>query len=352
MLNFEKIMNMSRVFFTQNFSIIASRAKSFHFSGFTGTIVEFKLRNLIYILLAGLFISLASCTGGGSAPKETPTSGNIKILVDESFKPLIETEVSTFMGLYMNASIKPVFKPEVDVVNDFMADSSQVMITTWKLTEDQIKYLRDTLIYPRTATFAWDAIALVINKDNPDSLITFDEVKDIFKGRITDWNQIDKKSKLGQVRVVFDNPRSGNIRYFKDRFDIKGQLPENFYAKKSNPEVIDFVENNKDAIGIVSANWISDKDDSLSRAFTNRIKVVAVSQQYSDEDAFYRPKQGNIYDKSYPFVREIYIISRETFWGLGSGFMNFACAETGQRIVLKSGLVPATMPIRLVQIKH
>ena len=79
---------------------------------------------------------------------------------------------------------------------------------------------------------------------------------------------------------------------------------------------------------------------------------MAISQQYINDGSYYRPQQGFIYDKSYPFVREVYIISRETFAGLGSGFKNWICGEQGQRIVLKSGLVPATMPIRLVQIRH
>ena len=87
-------------------------------------------------------------------------------------------------------------------------------------------------------------------------------------------------------------------------------------------------------------------------SFIKKINILAVSQQYINDGSYYRPYQGSIYDKSYPFVREIYLISRETFAGLGSGFINWACAEQGQRIVLKSGLVPATMPIRLVQIKH
>ncbi len=343
---------MSRVSVKQNFIIIARRGM---LSTRTDVATVFQgniLRYIPYILMV-LVLLLPSCLGGGpGAITETPTSGNIRILADESFKPLIETEVSTFQGLYMNAKIKPVFKPEVDIVNDFMNDSAKVMITTWKLTEDQVRYLRDTLIVARTATFAWDALALVINKQNPDSLIKFDQIKDIFTGKITDWKEIDKNSRLGKIRVIFDNPKSANIRYFKERFDIKDQLPSNFFAKNSNTDVIDFVADNKDAIGIVSANWISDKDDPVGRSFIKKIIVVAVSQPYMDDDSYYRPAQGNIYDKSYPFVREIFIISRETFSGLGSGLMNWACAEQGQRIVLKSGLVPATMPIRLVQIKH
>jgi phosphate transport system substrate-binding protein len=344
---------MSRVSVIQNFIIIAGHSYLSRSGNNAKNILKDSLKGTPYILLAAFVIFLSSCAGGGNgAVKETPTAGNIRILADESFQPLIETEVSTFSGLYREAKITPVFKPEVDIVNDFMNDSSQVMITTWKLTEDQVKYLRDTLIVARTATFAWDAIALVINKENPDSLIKFEDIKNIFTGKVTEWNQINDKSHLGGIRVVFDNPKSGNIRYFKERFDLKGQLPSNFFAKNSNRDVIDFVADNKDAIGIVSVNWISDKDDPIGTSFINKIKVVAVSQPYLNDDYYYRPKQGNIYDKSYPFIREIYIISRETFWGLGSGLMNWACAEQGQRIVLKSGLVPATMPIRLVQIKH
>jgi phosphate transport system substrate-binding protein len=308
------------------------------------------LKPIPYIVLA---FALTSCLGGGSGTiNETPTSGNIRILADESFQPLIEAEVNTFTSLYRNAKIKPLYKSEVDMVNDFMKDSARVMVTSRKLTDDQIKYLRDTLVVARTSTFAYDAIALVINKENNDTLLKYDNVKSIFTGKTTKWKEINKNSRLDQIRVIFDNAKSGNIRFFREKFDIKGQLPSNFFAVNSNVEVIGFVENNKDAIGIVSVNWLSDKDDSASRSFVKRIRVVAVSQPYLEEDAYYRPKQGNIYDKSYPFIREIYLISRETFAGLGPGFINWACAEQGQRIVLKSGLLPATMPIRLVQIKQ
>lgn len=105
-------------------------------------------------------------------------------------------------------------------------------------------------------------------------------------------------------------------------------------------------------MGIISVNWISDKDDSLSMSFVKKVNVLAISQQFVNDGSYYRPYQGSIYDKSYPFTRDIYFISRETYKGLSSGFLQWATAEQGQRIVLKSGLVPATMPIRLVQIKQ
>jgi phosphate transport system substrate-binding protein len=352
LLNLYQLTNMNRVSVIQNFIIIACRNRNFTQSNIVDKHISYNfLPNMRYPLI-GLLLMLVSCTGGNKKVlDETPTRGNIRISVDESFQPLIDTEVFTFTHLYDNARIKPEYKPEFDVINDFMNDSVKVIVTSQKLSDYQVQYLRDTQIIARTSTFAYDALALVTNKTNKDTLISYNTIKDIFLGKIVKWNDINPKSKLGDIRVIFDNTGSGNIRYFKELFEIKDSLSNNFFAVNNNAEVINFVSRNPDALGIVSVNWISDKDDSLSMSFIKKINVVAVSQQYVNDGYYYRPQPGSIYDKSYPFVREIYLISRETFAGLGSGFINWACAEQGQRIVLKSGLVPATMPIRLVQIK-
>jgi phosphate transport system substrate-binding protein len=344
---------MNKVPLIQNFIIIACRRENFTTNNILNKQIIHKHMNAIRFLMISLLLTMLSCSGGKNAAlNETPTRGNIKISVDESFQPLIDSEVFTFTHLYTSAHITPMYKPEYDVINDFMNDSVKVIVTSKKLSDYQIQYLRDTLVIARTTTYAWDALALVSNKQNKDTLIKYNTVKDIFLGKVKKWNQINPNSKLGDIRVIFDNTKSGNIRYFKDLFEVKDTLGKNFFAVNNNAEVIDFVARNPDAMGVVSVNWISDKDDSLSVSFIKRVNIVAISQQFINDGSYYRPDQGFIYDKSYPFVREVYLISRETFAGLGSGFINWACAEQGQRIVLKSGLVPATMPIRLVQIKH
>ena len=313
--------------------------------------VKRRLQNTVVFLTA--IILITSCFNRGTKPlNETPTRGNIKITVDESFQPLLETQIFTFTHLYNSAFITPEYKPEYNVIEDFMNDSVKVIVTSKKLTDNQIKYLREELVIARTLTFAYDALALVTHKENYDTLLTYNNIRDIFLGKITNWNQINPKSNLGEIRVVFDNTRSGNIRYFKELFEITDVLPSNFYAMNTNPEVIDFVSRNKSVIGIVSVNWISDIHDSLSLSFMKKVNVLAISNQFLDDRTYYRPYQGSIYDGSYPFIREVYLISRETFAGLGTGFIQWATAEQGQRIVLKSGLVPATMPIRLVEIKR
>lgn len=344
---------MNRVSVIQNFIIIASQNNSFPTCKIVNKKNSHRLISKMRYPVIGLLLILASCSGGTNKPlDETPTRGDIKIAVDESFQPIIDTEVFTFTHLYNNAKIKAEYKPEYDIINDLMNDSVKVIVSSKKLTDEQIQYLRDTLVIARTTAFAYDALAIISNKSNNDTLIKYNVIKDIFLGKVKNWKDINPKAKLGDIRIIFDNTKSGNIRYFKELFEVKDTLPSNFFAVNNNPEVVDFVSRNPDALGIISVNWISDKDDSISMSFIKKINVVAISQQYVNDGSYYRPYQGSIYDKSYPFTREIYFISRETFKGLGTGFIQFATAEQGQRIVLKSGLVPATMPIRLVQIKQ
>ena len=311
------------------------------------------LKSVPGMLLILLFIAGAGCRNRGTAQlRETPTSGNIRIAADESFKPIIEAEIDTFTALYNYAQITPVYQPENELVAFFLSDSVKVIASSWTPTEEQRKVLLDLQTVVRSTVVAYDAIALVLNRSNADSLLTYGNVKDIFTGTVTDWKQINPSSRLGQINIVFDNVRSGNIRYFRELFELPEELGSNFYAVKSNPEVIEYVSQSPGSIGIVSVNWISDEDDPLSFNMLNRIKVAAVSQPYLDRASYFLPLQGHIYDKSYPFVREVYMHSRESFSGLGSGFVSFVAGEKGQRIILKSGLVPATMPIRIIQTKN
>jgi phosphate transport system substrate-binding protein len=305
----------------------------------------------IYLLIPVFFV-LVSCNTSTNMNKETPTRGRIKISVDESFKLLLDTEIYTFQAIYKNAYITPQYKPAIDVINDLLNDSVQTVISTIKATKEEEDYLRQNQYVIHTTLIAYDALAIIINRNNPDSSLLSTDVKNILTGKATKWNQVSNNNNSGDIKVVFDNLKSGNFLYFKEKFGMDSILPKNIYAAQTNEEVISYVENNTGAIGILSVNWISDKHDSVSQHFLSQIRVAAISPEYDPENGtFTKPYQAYIADKTYPYIREVYMLCRETFYGLGSGFTNFVAGEKGQRIILKSKLVPATMPLRIVEIK-
>ncbi|MBA4408406.1 MAG: phosphate ABC transporter substrate-binding protein [Odoribacter sp.] len=311
------------------------------------------LKLIISISLFGVIALFFSCK---MTPKkftdETPTRGNIKIAVDESYQLLADTELFTFHSLYKDAKVAPVYLSGDSILKLFLDDSVRVIITSSKLTDNEVAYLRGKSIIPRTTKIAYDALAFIVNKSNADSLIRYNTLKDIFTGKTSKWEQINPQSKLNDIKVVFDNQGSNNVKTIMNKFGITGSLPNYCFSATKNSEVINFVESHPEAIGIISVNWISDPRDSISHSFLSKINVVSVTSEYdSDGSEFYSPHPAYIANQSYPFIREVYTINRESFAGLGTGFTSFVAGDAGQRIILKMGMLPATMPIRLVEVK-
>jgi len=306
-----------------------------------------------FIIVAAFLTTLLSCGGGNGKQLDTPTSGHIRIGIDDSYLLMMEAQLDMFRYFYKNATIDTLVGAETTIINLFLKDTIEVMIVGRELTPQQLQYLRDNSYNARTTHIAVDAVAFVLNKNNTHANFYYDQIRDIFLGKITSWNQIDPKLGMGNLQILFDKNGSSNVSYFKDKFKLT-DFPKTFSAVQSNKEVINYVDKNKNAIGIVSVNWISDPADSVSHNFLTRVQVAGVSPIEGDNSGndFYQPFPYYINDHSYPFTRDVYIIDRQSYSGLGTGLSAFIAGEKGQTIILRSGMVPAALPVRVVKIQQ
>lgn len=302
-------------------------------------------------LLSGftLILILSACSEKDKKgnPLDTPTAGSIKIAVDESLKPLLDAEVKAFTGIYQNTNLDVIYSSESKAIDLLIKDSTRLAIITRTLTNQEKQLLANQAISAKELVVAHEGIALILNTQNPDTLLTQDQLKKILNGEISSWTQINKKSKHTKLEVVFDKPASGTLRYLQDSLAIPN-LAAHCFGVQTNPAVVEYVTSHPDAIGVIGVSWISDVDDSVTNDFLKNIRVVSLQH----DSAFYKPYQAFIAQKHYPLIRKVYIISREARTGLGSGFTAFVAGDKGQRVVLKAGLVPATMPIRIIEVSN
>lgn len=308
---------------------------------------RFNKYSLIVLLAVAVFYACGG-PGGKPEPTDTPTSGEVNIVVDESFTRLFDTQVYTFQSIYPNARVNATYFAEKEALDRMINDSCKVVVMCRDLTSAERKQFEAKNIFPKSTKIAEDAIAIIINPENPDSLLTVDKIKSILLGNDSLWNQLNPKSDLGKINAVFDNSGSANARYMQDSLLGGKAFGKNVFAVKSNPEVIDYVSKNKNAIGFLSVNWISDLDDPRVQAFLKTIKVLQVAKDDASEG--YKPYQAYIKTKDYPFTRDIYMINRQTRAGLGMGFVSFVAGDKGQLMILKAGLIPAIAPVRMVQV--
>ena len=308
-----------------------------------------KLKNYLNFSLYGILIfCLSGCSNDPNEPTDTPTSGEVNIVVDESFQQLFDTQIYTFHSFYENAKINVLYLPEKDALERLINDSCKVVVMCRDLTGNERKRFEQSNIFPISTKVAEDAIAIIVNNENKDTVLTVDKIKSMLLGNDSTWTQINKNSQLGNINIVFDNNGSANTSYMRDTLLQGKTFAKNAFAVKSNPEVIEYVSQHKNAVGILSVNWISDSDDTLTTNFLKKVKVVAIAKDSASSPV--KPYQAYIKTKDYPFTRSVYMINRQTRAGLGMGFVSFVAGEKGQIMILKSGLVPAVAPVRLVEI--
>jgi phosphate transport system substrate-binding protein len=285
---------------------------------------------------------------------DTPVMGDIYIVADESFSPLVGAELETFMKLYKYANVRADFLPEHEVFKQFMAhDSVRLAVVCRDLTKEEKAWFDSQKIIPRTTAVAKDAVALVVNKQNPDTQFVYRELSDLFSGKTRTWKGLTKGALSDSVRIVFDKNGSGNARFLKEKFLGSSPLPSNCYSVDSNTAVIDYVSNTRGAIGVVSVNWISDRQDPEVERFLDKVSIVEISAaEDSVGTEFFGPYQAYIALKKYPLIRTVQVISREGRNGLGTGFASFFAGDSGQRLVRLSGMLPANMPVRIIRVNE
>jgi phosphate transport system substrate-binding protein len=301
------------------------------------------------LILSTAILLWISCEQQDKSGKvlDTITTGTISIAVEEGYKPVIASCINVFDSIYRTAKINPIYVSEGEAVNALIQDSVQVIIIGRQLTVKELEYFQSRGFTPPTTPIAFDALAFVLHPDNRDTVLTVQQVRDILTGKASNWKQINPKSGSGAIQLVFDNPASGTLRYVRDSVIAGEELSKQASALKTNEDVIDYVGKNKNAIGIISANWISDTDDGGVQKFMRQIRIADIAKETGKEG--YGPYQAYLATGDYPFKRTIYIINAQARRnGLGAGFASYL-AKDGQRIMLKDGLLPANAVTRLIK---
>jgi phosphate transport system substrate-binding protein len=271
---------------------------------------------------------------------------------DESFFPILDEELEVFMATAALDSIRPQYTDQEEAITRLMKNETWLAFAARSLSPREIQNLKDRQFVPRVIPLAYDGLAVIVNNTNPDSCISIKDFKRILSGEVTRWNEIYPKSRLGEIDVVFDNPKSSTVTWCVD--SLLGGKPinsKNIGAVKKSAEVIDWVEKHENAIGIIGSNWLNDKRDTTNVTFNKNITVMRVSRLDSATVRnSWQPYQYYLYNGNYPLVRTIYALLNEPRSGVPSGFAHFCRLPKGQVIILRAGLLPvqANMNVREV----
>ncbi|MBM3412112.1 MAG: phosphate ABC transporter substrate-binding protein, PhoT family [Bacteroidetes bacterium] len=262
---------------------------------------------------------------------DTPDRGQIRISVDESFKPLMDELIQVYESNHPQTKIKVEYKTEADCLRDALTDSIRLLFVTRRLSMEEKTLLSDSLrLNAKSLVVARDAIAVIVHPNSPDTIFSMKEIRAILTGNY--------KKKL---IPVFDGVKAtSTVRFIVDSI-LNGNSPTpDALAARNSEGVVDYVASHQEVVGFVGVGWVGNPEDSLQMSFLKKVKVAHL-ESADKKGSYVKAYQANIYAKRYPMVRDLVYILKEKHRGLATGFAHFVSGELGQLIIRRAYLAPA-----------
>ena len=304
----------------------------------------------ILFIAALATLTLTSCNSNRREVTGLMSASEVHMAIDETFRPIMEEEISVFNARYSEAMMMPEFMTETEAINLLLKDSIRFILTTRSLSEAEQNTIKNNKLAPQQRQIASDAVALVVNNQNPDTLITLDEIKGIMTGKITRWEQLAKSKNKGEIEVVFDNANSSTVRYIQDSICGSEAFTGNLKAQKTNTDVLDYIKKSPLSIGVVGADWVKNPSDTSLISFDPSVRVMRVSRFSGSDASYFHPYQYYIATGEYPLTRSVFAIMTDPFtMSMTRKFFYFLSDTEGQLIITKSSQL---LPIVPVQVKN
>lgn len=274
------------------------------------------------------------------APSEDTHVQGLSVAVDASILPLVQEQAEVFQSAFPHSKINFVAKPELLAIKELISGNASVAILARELNEQESSYFKSRSIIPRVFPVWKDGIVIIGNTNSADTSVTIESLVNLLKG-----------VNVGNKKVVFDNLNSSSFRHLQELGTVEKVASNFIEAGGTGVDVLSTVAENPNKIGVLGFLEYQDLISSFSNK--NNIRILSVQNTLGEhaDNKFYFPSQSTIAAGQYPLRRTFYILNYQPNLGLGISFSGFVTGDRGQRIVLRSGIVPATMPGREIIIR-
>lgn len=282
-------------------------------------------------------------------------------------------EIIVYENVYPKAYLGCQYVTQDEAMQRLLSGDTRLAVVGRDLTENETARLKanKNTQNVRSMKIAVDALALIVNPDNPVSKLSMKEIARILKGDVKTWSQIQPGAPDIPIHVVVDDPASSVTSYMRQRLlDGESFDPTNVITADSISGVFNRVKKYKGDIGVIGVSWLSsgfgktDKDSLLAsvnsteavdgvaineKIMTSGVKTLAIMH---DSLEGFLPTAENIYSGDYPLTRPVYVITTASPSGTLGKFYSFLTGVDGQKIITMSGIMPARLKLNVYEIAN
>jgi len=315
----------------------------------------FKTKSLITAMGFGIAALTSSVAGAVQTvdagipeyQKASGISGNLSSVGSDTLANLMTLWAEEFNRSYPNVNIQIQAAGSSTAPPALTEGTSNLGPMSREMKDDELEAFESKYGYKPTAIpVAVDALAVMVNKDNPVKGLTMEQVDAIFSSTnkcggeksIETWGDAGVTAWGSKsIQLYGRNSVSGTYGYFKEHALCKGDFKNNVNEQPGSASVVQSVTSSVNGIGYSGLGYT-----------TSGVKMVALAKKGSK--TFVDPTPENAVAGTYPLTRYLYIYvnkkPNQPLAPLDNEFIKMVLSKTGQQVVIKDGYIP--LPAKVV----
>jgi phosphate transport system substrate-binding protein len=290
--------------------------------------------------------------------KTAGVSGNLSSIGSDTMNNLATLWAEGFRKYYPNVKVQVEGKGSSTAPPALIEGTAQLGPMSRKMKKEEIDKFESKYGFPPTGIrTALDGLAVYVNKDNPLTELTLEQVDAIFsktrkggyKEDITTWGQLGLTGEWANkpISLYGRNSASGTYGYFKEVALYKGDYKDAVKEQPGSASVVQGVSEDKFSIGYSGIGYV-----------TSNVKAIKLAKKAGAP--FYAESYDNVLSGKYPLARYLYVyVSIDPFKSgaekispLTREFLKFAMSKEGQEVVVKDGYFPIPSKIASEELRR
>jgi phosphate transport system substrate-binding protein len=200
-----------------------------------------------------------------------------------------------------------------------------------QIKTEEIEQARSNGVEPVEHIIARDAIAVIVNPNNPVTELTLKQISDIYSGKITNWKEVGGDDRP-IVRLSRETNSGTHVYFLETVLRLSSKEDKTLFSTDtlllpSSEGIIAEVRQNPNAIGYDGLGYVP-----------NDLKMIAIAEE--EGGAYVLPSVATVNDKTYAIARDLYMYTNGAPEGILKEYLDWILSLEAQQIVEELGFVP------------
>ncbi len=248
-----------------------------------------------------------------------------RIKGSDTVLPLTQTLSEIYMNEHPEATITVTGGGSGVGISALLDGTTDIAMASRKIKFSEKMKLKQSHHEPCEVIVAYDALAVIVNPENPVTQLTREQLEAIFRGKITNWKEVGGED--AKIIVYSRETSSGTYEFFKESVLHNKNYKSSVLSMPATGAIIQSVSQTRGAIGYVGLAYLN-----------SMVKAISVS--YDSGKNYVYPSVESAVNKEYPVVRPLYYYYDKSNEVAVMPFIRYIESAEGQAETLKLGFIP------------